>query len=682
MFKKSNIFTIIASLFVFATIGFGQNSNANVSATPAPRAMNAAANAPKPRKSPKPRNANVAVNAVNSDYIPPPPEPPANSTVRGRVYYSDTGRPVKRASVMLFRKEGGGREIAGLTDGEGMFEIKNLPAGTYFPTVNSPGIVSFFSSIDLDLAKSDEKQMVEQATQGVVEITVNGISDLDVQIAAYRGGAISGRVLYANGDPAIGVSVQILRKKNDEFQPIIISLSPMMLGMMNSGGSNNGSITDDRGIYRFAALPAGEYIIKATENVVHGEKQRESYGGMDSILLGNLFGGSSFLTAYFPDVFEARKAQVVNVELGQEVAEINVQLPDLQLRKVTGKILTVKENKPRKATITIERIEGDNPAIVELPADLTRSMKQSTQSNEEGIFKFKELPNGNYKLTIEPDNVEVDSSGAPVANKASNIASAVNSNRFQNANRSLPRYQKYAKRTFEFSIEDNDVEDIIIEIGFGATISGTVFIENSVEMPNYLSVKASNKKLGLNDTTSVENYVNRYNEKDYQYSHNFMFSNISPGKIDISIDSSNDDYYVKSIRSGNLDLLTKPIEMSDGDVVSNVQIILAKDFGTLNGKVFDAANDIAKGVQISIIPTDSIKRKLPNFYELAFSNESGEFSEKLAPGEYAVMIIGKENVSKKGEMWEKWLDEAIKDAPKVMIEAGKSASVSVKVAKK
>ena len=71
--------------------------------------------------------ANVAVVVNNSrmagNYRPTPE--PSKSTVRGRVFYEDTGRAVRRASIMLMGKnsgDGGGREVSGLTDNNGFFK--------------------------------------------------------------------------------------------------------------------------------------------------------------------------------------------------------------------------------------------------------------------------------------------------------------------------------------------------------------------------------------------------------------------------------------------------------------------------------------------------------------------------------------------------------------------------------
>ena len=100
-------------------------------------------------------NANVPVVVNNntgmrmmSNYKPTP-EPP-KSTIRGRVIYADTGRPVRRVGLMLLsakKLDGGGKENAGLTNELGEFEIKNVVEGKYFISVSTPGVLTPFSSV-------------------------------------------------------------------------------------------------------------------------------------------------------------------------------------------------------------------------------------------------------------------------------------------------------------------------------------------------------------------------------------------------------------------------------------------------------------------------------------------------------------------------------------------------------
>src|SRR5881392_795085 len=67
---------------------------------------------------------------------PSPVEPPApTATVKGRVVYDDTDRPVRRSPVSLLQLADGPTPSSA-TDRDGKFAIKNVSPGAYFVLVN------------------------------------------------------------------------------------------------------------------------------------------------------------------------------------------------------------------------------------------------------------------------------------------------------------------------------------------------------------------------------------------------------------------------------------------------------------------------------------------------------------------------------------------------------------------
>lgn len=614
------------------------------------------------------QNANVVNRMSNGNYRPTP-EPP-KSTVRGRVFYEDTGRAVKRTSIMLMGK-GGGRELSGLTDNNGVFEIKDVVAGTYYAFVNAPGVVSPLAYADI----SKQKEGMDEAVEGFPPIIVNGIGDLDVQIPARRGGAISGRIMYADGDAAIGVKVEILRKVQEKFITVIPNFSSIISMMMGGGGS--GFQTDDRGVYRFAGLPNGEYIVKVTENVSHGENKPSGYGGFAE----SLFGGSSLLTIFYPDSLTTEKARMVSVAAGQEQSEINIYIPDRNLFTVEGKIVNSKDKTPIKnVTISLKRT-GEN--TVSLFDDMG-IRQQSGSSDEQGNFNFKEMPKGTYTLVIEPSNYDYE---------GDEYSGNMNSSRTP----SKPPKPKLAKKSQEITIDDKNLSKIIIELGYGATVSGAVKTENNQEMPTTVTITARQDDSEINSSATVYNSSSR-NNSDYSANsamimnsnggnspqkpnYDFRIEGIAVGKTFLWASVNDDDFYVKSAMLNGVDLLTNPIDLKEGENVRNVQFIIVKGAGTLKGTVSDDEKQPVKKAEFTLVPVEAAKRKNPNFRRSTATKENGEFEVKAAPGEYAVVFYTKEYYTAKGEDLDRWLDEAVKNAPKVIIKANETEKISLTVTK-
>jgi hypothetical protein len=582
---------------------------------------------------------------------------PANSTVRGRVYYEDTGRPVKRSSVMLISQEpGGGRDMTALTDNEGWFQIEKVKAGTYFALVNAPGVVSPLSFVDPRRAPGES---FGEATIGFESIVVNGINNIEVNVPARRGGALSGRVTYSDGDPAIGVRVEILRKTGNELVPVLTSFA--LFGSMSNNAAGVYQ-TDDRGYFRYAGLPAGKYTVRVNENVDHTSKAKRQYRSPDE----DIFGAASFLTVYYPDFFDPAQAQTVDVELGQEHPEIGIVIPARALRKIEGKVVGGKDEGPLKnVRLYLKRQDRGRSALG------TANHPQDTTSDEEGNWEFEQLPPGTYELGAEPPSTsEYDYDGSYASNSSN----------------SAPRSKKekpvqYARKVQEIVIGEKDQSDLVMKLDRAGKISGSVSVEKSKEFPGYFRIELVDEKgteiasesvwvSSMGDDTKIEKYIQR----------DFVVEQVPSGKVYLRVYVSDQSFYVKGAKLRETDVLLDPIELNEGQVLEGLQIVLATDVGTLKGKVLDDKKEPVERAEFFLVPTDAAKRRNLAFYRRGYSRDKGEFEIKLGPGEYAVIFKGQLG-NKKGEEYYKALDEAIQAAEKIKIESGETQKISLKLPK-
>jgi hypothetical protein len=132
-------------------------------------------------------------------------QPAATGTAKitGRVIAADTGMPVRRAQIRVASSEARLNRVV-TTDGDGRYELLNLPAGRYRVSVTRAGYVSleygqarpFESGKPLDLANG---QTIER---------------LDFSLP--RGSVIAGRITDEFGDPMTDVQVQAMRYRSSE----------------------------------------------------------------------------------------------------------------------------------------------------------------------------------------------------------------------------------------------------------------------------------------------------------------------------------------------------------------------------------------------------------------------------------------------------------------------------------
>lgn len=610
--------------------------------------------------------SNVAV-VVNSNMMignyQPTPEPP-KTIVRGRVFYADSGRAVKRASIMLMPGDasgGPGQSPSVLTDGNGNFVMNGVQAGTYYAIINAPGIYTPLAFFDFSVARNrgSDKEAFKDAFQGFEPIVVDGINETFVQIPARRGGAIGGRVVYDDGDAAIGVKVEVLRKVEDKFMTSIPNMSTIY-SMRTGGGVFQ---TDDRGVYRFAGLPPGDYIVKVSENISHVENAgRRYYDPFEAS-----FGGKSLLSIFYPDATDIKSAQIITVAPGQEISEVNLTLPSSSLYNAEGKIVSRKDKSPVNARISIKKSREEE--VFSILDMMGGRQQQQASTDENGNFKFKELPKGTYTLTVEPINEDRDSDYSEYSNM----------NTMPRQPKNTPPKPKFAKRTYEITIEDKDLSDVIIELGYGATVSGTVTVENSKEMPTTVSVIAGQNEFEISSSDTIYNSPEKANPAEKN--HDFKIENAVEGKTNFYVSINDDDFYVKSATFNGTDLLANPIELKEGDNLQNVQIVLSKAVGTLKATVLDSEKNPVKGAEFSLVPVDTTKRKNPSFFRSATTDENGEFEIKAPPFEYAIVFFSKNLPRMKGEELDKFLDDAVKNSAKVTIKTNETEKITLTMPK-
>lgn len=298
------------------------------------------------------------------------------STVRGRVVYRDTGKPVRHGWVGFSKTkdlvpptedENSTKDVLGsgssrpdadkyaLTDGNGEFVIKNIKAGIYQAIVKVPGV--------LNPGYSDRENPEFQ------QFAIDGVSEVQTEIGVRRGAAISGRVLYPDGEPIINAKVQVFVKD----KPLIESYSY---------GSNRDDITvaytDDRGFYRFAGLPAGEYIVRVTEKATHSSESAEvsSYSVTS-------YNNKSELKTFYPSGSNVKKADAVQAYLGQEQTGIDISIPDRRLFRVSGSVVAKNSKMPlENVTVSFSKIE--EPEVVRY------YQSEGIKADAQGKWLFKE----------------------------------------------------------------------------------------------------------------------------------------------------------------------------------------------------------------------------------------------------------------------------------------------------
>jgi protocatechuate 3,4-dioxygenase beta subunit len=251
---------------------------------------------------------------------PPSGDPPSTGTaaVRGQVTDQETGVPIPRAAVTLrlMGRSPSAWVRQNLTDHEGRFDFRQLPAGSYELTA-SPG---------------EHRATHVHTTFGAMPsggfrslMLKDGEVRANVALALPRALAVSGRVTDEFGDPLAGVDVRITAA-----------------GM--PGSVTRTRRTDDRGQFRLFGVPAGRYTVCAN---VH---QRSTPGS------GTRASAERFVSTCHPSALDERDAHIVTVTAA-DVDGADIRLRRSRTFTISGVVVDSNGAIAESATVSFSRYE-------------------------------------------------------------------------------------------------------------------------------------------------------------------------------------------------------------------------------------------------------------------------------------------------------------------------------------
>jgi len=183
-------------------------------------------------------------------------------------------------------------------------------------------------------------------------------------------GAVSGQLRTIDGSPAANVRVVAFAVPRGRGNP------DDSLNYFELSSPTDRTLTDNQGNYRLQELLPGNYYIMA----------------------GAAGPGQA---TYFPEADNIRGAEVVNIQSGVEVENLNFQLLNRLGGKLSGRVnADMKVLGPRTATITGGKLEE----LIEVPV------------RPDGTYTFGYIPPGKYLLSLYPPTPGIASMPITIAN--------------------------------------------------------------------------------------------------------------------------------------------------------------------------------------------------------------------------------------------------------------------------
>jgi hypothetical protein len=295
---------------------------------------------------------------------------PGTAVLRGRVFASDTARPLRRARVNVNAPELNGESRSTSTSPDGKWEIKDLPAGRYTIQVNRSGYLQLRYGQKRPFEAGKSLQLADRQVIEHLDFTLPRMS------------LITGRVFDETGDPISGVRVFPMRSVYFEGKR---SLLPV--------GGSQFATTDDAGQYRILNLAPGSYFVMADLR----ETWTVNENGEEYVL--------GYAPTYLPGVTGVTDARRITVGVGQEASNNDFALIPGRAQTVSGTAVD-SQGRPLVGRQLQLGQEWRGPGF-----SMSMSSGTGTAVAADGSFTLRNVAPGSYAVSVRG---AVDINGATV----------------------------------------------------------------------------------------------------------------------------------------------------------------------------------------------------------------------------------------------------------------------------
>jgi hypothetical protein len=550
------------------------------------------------------------------------------SGLRGRIVASDTGTAVRRAQVRVSGPDIGTKTA--LTDAQGRYEFRDLPAGRFNVSVSKSGFVTmsygqsrpFEPGRPIELA---EAQKMEKA---------------DVSLP--RGSVLAGRVADEFGEAVAEAEVTAMRMQFSNGRRRLVP-------------SGRNGTTNDLGQFRIYGLPPGEYYVTA------------SLRNMNSMVLDILGGGGAagpsgsnqntgYAATYYPSTPTPSEAQRVSLAVGQELSSVDIQLQPVRLAKITGNAVG-SDGKPMAGAMVM-LMPARTDALQFMPGGTSR-----TDAN--GNFTLNSVTPGDYSLQVQSMGGMISAAGANMSFTFRSVDGTTASN------------QPSQEREFavaNVNVAGEDITGMVVVGTRGAKATGTISYSGAAKPEGTSAIRvtavpvdADSNPMPMFGGSNVKE-TGAFEVEGLMGQRIFRAANLPKGWI------------LKSVKISGEDVTDKGVEFKPGDDVNGVEIELTNRPTAINGAVTNDGGQAQKDYTVVVFAEDPAKWAMPQNRWTSSSrpDQEGRFKfANLPPGAYLAIAV--EYVAQGEWSDPEWLARAAKRATRFTLDEGTTKTLDLKL---
>jgi hypothetical protein len=539
--------------------------------------------------------------------LPPPPpfeglqpiaaiEQNGEGVLQGIVSRVDTGEGLRDVVMRLNTQGLPGKPATALnaiTDSQGKFEFKNLPLESYTLSASLEGYFTT-SSNGMPVTEAQTEVRMEAARKTV-----------DVAISLTPGGVITGSVRDAKGAPLVNTPVGAMRLTYSKGHR---SLSAVKF-----------VTTDDRGAFRLAGLPPGDYYIRADAPPTPTALDREStiammpFGFRTPGSLGVPSGlVRSISPTYAPSTSDPQRAVSLKVR-GGDVLQADIEIPQTSPVRISGKVLSRVDGSAQSplAFLLIPRDTEFDEGTASIPLGNVASDQSA------GHFEVIVSRPGSYDL---------------VALVTHNTRTTISAGR-------TAVQPGYFSGRFPVDVADKDIEGIQVAVGPGSELE-VRYNESAATAIKSAGVGYVLRSMDAIDTTPLVSETGAGINPDgrlfysIRFDSSLKFESLPEGRYQIEFPSKPTNTYVSEMKQGGRSVYTDGIFIVGKTSAEPLDVVFSPGAARVSGKIQGAEITASRPARMTLVP-QGLRHENPMFYVRGQSAVDGTFSlTGIAPGDY------------------------------------------------
>ena len=486
-------------------------------------------------------------------------------------------QPVRRAVVTLT-----GADLrpsrGAISDDEGRFTIRNLPAGRFVLTAMRPSFITSAYGAKRPGRPGTPVWLTAGQTQNVV-------------VRLWRGAVIAGVLRDDAGEPVESVPVTAVRVSGSGGGPGVTL-------------TNNGGMTNDRGEYRIFGLEPGAYLVSARPSSTGGTSPMialataEVDAALDALRAQKPQAGVApnrqpetlatvrpfdYAPIYYPGVAARADASLITLVAGQEAAGVDFALQRITTLIVEGRI-TRPDGQPGASAQVQLTPTGSTDFATEQQSIL------SATAGPDGTFRFRQVTPGSYTLFAR----------APAQPAAPVTAGVVRPG--------LQGTQLWATTMVSVAA---DVSGLTLTLRPPMTLSGRLRFDGVESKPpaNLTQLRVMLFPPGLRNVRSgvaIET-IAFVPPGTVRADGTFELANVVPGRYLLSVAGpalENTNWWARAAMLGGRDLLDGEVEISGDTDLAGVEVTFTDRRSELSGTLQTGAGDAASDVFVIAYAAD------------------------------------------------------------------------------